>query len=276
MIRVHYRQILATAAALLFGLSITAHAQDTDVPPNSLVVDDNGNIGAGIENPQRQLHLSGDNAVFRMDRPTDTAAFLMTRTTFGGIPLKTFVVGTNASGSNNGEFIINDLGTATSGAGIRRMTIDNNGDVFFTGSVFQNSSSRFKQDIETLGDASESVEQLRGVRFVRKDTGLASLGLIAEEVVQVYPELVEVKDGAAVAVNYSALTAVLVEALKEQRARIDAQEQELADYRAEAAAQQARVDHLEERLSEFEMLKVRLDQIENLMIRRDPRTVALP
>jgi hypothetical protein len=46
-----------------------------------------------------------------------------------GNPLKTFVVGVNASGSNTGEFIINDLGTEVSGPGNRRMTIDNNGNI---------------------------------------------------------------------------------------------------------------------------------------------------
>ena len=94
----------------------------------------NGSLGIGTT-PARQLHLRGPNAVFRMDRSADTAAFMLVRTDVSGNPLKTFVVGTNASGVNTGEFIINDLGTAVGGAGTRRMTITNNGAVEFTGIV---------------------------------------------------------------------------------------------------------------------------------------------
>ena len=95
----------------------------------------NVNVGIGTPAPARQLHLKGDNAVFRMDRSTDTAAFMLVRTDAGGTPQKTFVVGTNASGANTGEFVINDLGTAVAGPGTRRMTITNNGAVDFTGIV---------------------------------------------------------------------------------------------------------------------------------------------
>ena len=70
-----------------------------------------------------------------MDRTVDTAAFMLVRTDAGGTPQKTFVVGTNASGPNQGEFVINDLGTAVTGPGNRRMTITNNGAVQFTGIV---------------------------------------------------------------------------------------------------------------------------------------------
>jgi hypothetical protein len=70
-----------------------------------------------------------------MDRDTDTAAFLIVRTDAAGNPLKSFVVGTNASGAGNGEFVVNDLGTAVGGAGVRRMTITNAGETHFTGNV---------------------------------------------------------------------------------------------------------------------------------------------
>jgi hypothetical protein len=88
---------------------IQSHAQD------ALRIAPNGNVGLGIDSPERQLHLRGSNATFRMDRSADTAAFILVRTNTAGTPLKTFVVGANAAGPNNGEFIINDLGTAVSG-----------------------------------------------------------------------------------------------------------------------------------------------------------------
>ena len=86
-------------------------------------------LGVGTEGPERQMHVIGTNAVFRMDRDRDGPAFMLVETALGnfGSIYKTFVVSTVASGVNNGQFVINDLGTATSGTGTRRLTIANNG-----------------------------------------------------------------------------------------------------------------------------------------------------
>jgi hypothetical protein len=51
----------------------------------------------------------------------------MVRTDSVDQAMKTFVIGTNASGANNGSFVINDLGTAVTGPGANRLTIANNG-----------------------------------------------------------------------------------------------------------------------------------------------------
>ncbi|PKN88835.1 MAG: hypothetical protein CVU51_03180 [Deltaproteobacteria bacterium HGW-Deltaproteobacteria-1] len=184
------------------------------------------NVGIGTSAPVRQLHVVGDQAVFRMDRPYDTAAFMLVRTDAGGTPLKTFVVGANASGSNSGSFVINDLGTAVSGAGTRRMTIDNNGIATFTNSVYAlsfvpTSSLVYKTNIKTYENALETVKKLRGVSFNWKDSGKASVGLIAEEVDKVIPEVVAHNEKDATGVNYDSLVGVLVEAVKEQQTELD-------------------------------------------------------
>lgn len=88
-----------------------------------------GFLGVGTDNPSRSVHLQARNAVFRMDRDVDSAAFLLVRTAVNDFTsvLKTYSIGANADGVNDGSFIINDLGTAVLGAGTRRLTIDNNG-----------------------------------------------------------------------------------------------------------------------------------------------------
>ena len=217
--------------------------------PNSLVlgsikgVNDavaNVNVGIGISAPARQLHLKGDNAVFRMDRSTDTAAFMIVRTNLAGTAvLKTFVVGANAYGSNNGEFVINDLGNAVGGPGNRRMTIDSDGDVEFTGSVtatgfYPSSSIALKTNVRTYGNALETVKRLRGVRFDWKGSGKPSVGLIAEEVEGVVPEIVAHlgKGREATGLNYDSLVGVLVEAVKEQQAELDILKAEVRQLKA--------------------------------------------
>jgi hypothetical protein len=200
----------------------------------------NVNIGIGTPAPVRQLHLKGDNAVFRMDRSMDTAAFMLVRTDAGGTPQKTFVVGTNASGANTGEFVINDLGSAVAGGGTRRMTITNNGAVDFMGFVsapafFPMSSIAFKTNVRTYENALETVKRLRGVHFDWKESGKPSVGLIAEEVEGVVPEVVAHggNGGAATGVNYSGLVGVLVEAVKEQQIAISKQQEAIFQLMAE-------------------------------------------
>ena len=195
------------------------------------------NVGIGTPSPARQLHLTGPNAVFRMDRTTDTASFILVRTDpTGTTPWKTFVVGTNATGIDQGEFIINDIGTAVGGGGNRRMTIENDGDVVFTGTVtaldFASPSSiALKTNVHTLENAMETVNRLRGVRFNWKDSGKPAVGLIAEEVNEVVPEVVAHEGGTAKGVNYANLVAVLVEAVKEQQKTIDEQQAEIDNLR---------------------------------------------
>ena len=191
---------------------------------SSNIVGINGFVGIGTQTPARMLHLVGSNAVFRIDRSVDTAAFQMVRTDISGNPLKVFVVGTNYSPTTGlGEFIINDNGTQTSGELHRRMTMANDGAVTFTGNVtahhfYSASSLTLKDNVRTYENALDTVNRLRGVSFDWKDSGKPSVGLIAEEVAKVVPEVVAYNDGAVAGVNYASLVGVLVEAVKEQQA----------------------------------------------------------
>lgn len=273
------RRFLAVAAMTVVtvpGLAIAADA---------FRISDTGSIGLGIDNPVRQLHLQGSDAVFRMDRNVDTASFLLVRTsrTDFNTVWKTFVVGTNASGVDNGEFVISDYGTAVRGGGaIRRMTIKNNGDVDFPGNLTANtlnstSSIRYKKDIAPIVHATESLEKLRGVHFNWKDDGSPSLGLIAEEVAEVFPEIVQrnPENGQVEALNYTALTAVLVEALKEQQGLLAAQQQTLESYKMLLETNQAKIAQMEGRLNDLGSLQARLAGLELLLTAPQPQMASV-
>lgn len=186
-----------------------------------------GNLGIGTESPERAVHIKGPNAVFRMDRSTNSAAFMMVRTDAAGQILKNYVLGVDAYGPNNGQFVINDLGQSVGGGGSRRMTIDNAGNVTFGETVsaksfISQSSLRFKEEIRPIAGALALVLRLRGVRFAWKDSGQADIGLIAEEVENVLPEIVRRDEtGQAAGLDYGKLAAVLIEALKELQRSVD-------------------------------------------------------
>jgi len=84
------------------------------------------------------------------------------------------------------------------------------------------SSRRWKTNIKTLPDALSKVQQLRGVSYDLKDSGKHEIGVIAEEVGQVVPEVVSYEQNSkdATGVDYSRLTALLIEAVKQQQREI--------------------------------------------------------
>jgi hypothetical protein len=92
------------------------------------------------------------------------------------------------------------------------------------------SSRRWKTNIQTLDHALGKVEQLRGVSYELKANGKHEVGVIAEEVGAVVPEVVTWdKNGTdAQSVDYSRLTALLIEATKEQQALIGHQQEQIA------------------------------------------------
>ena len=85
------------------------------------------------------------------------------------------------------------------------------------------SSIRFKENIEPLGSALDTISKLKGVSYNWKDTGKKDFGFIAEEVGKVLPEIVEwnVDSQYANTMDYTRIISFLVEAVKEQQKKID-------------------------------------------------------
>jgi hypothetical protein len=99
------------------------------------------------------------------------------------------------------------------------------------GEVTAYSDIRLKKDVETISDALTKVMSLRGVTYYRKDMDddKRHIGVIAQEIQEVLPEVVsESKDNndetvSTLSVSYGNITAVLIEAIKEQQKIIEEQ-----------------------------------------------------
>ncbi|HEY9480892.1 MAG TPA: tail fiber domain-containing protein [Candidatus Paceibacterota bacterium] len=92
---------------------------------------------------------------------------------------------------------------------------------------FYTSDRSLKTDIKPLSDALANVLALQGVSFTWKKDGVKSIGLIAQDVEKVFPELVH-EDGAGLkSVQYGNLVAPLVEAIKEQQKEIESLKAEI-------------------------------------------------
>jgi hypothetical protein len=81
------------------------------------------------------------------------------------------------------------------------------------------SDINLKTNIETVENAVETVNKLRGVSFDWKETGKSSYGVIAQELEEVLPELVNIAE--IKSVNYNGIISVLIEAVKELSAEIE-------------------------------------------------------
>jgi hypothetical protein len=110
--------------------------------------------------------------------------------------------------------------------------------------VVLTSDRRFKTNVRPLSSALASVLALRGVSYEWNALGVQhggtagapQVGLIAQELEKVYPELVSTDAQGYKAVNYAQLTPVLIEALKEQQAQIEVLKTQNAALKAETTA----------------------------------------
>ena len=115
------------------------------------------------------------------------------------------------------------LGITTGGAarGVFSATgLSVTGSITATGDVTAYSDERLKDNIEVIPNAGEKVAALRGVTFTRKADGIASTGLVAQDVAAVLPEAVIEGDDGMLSVKYGNIVGLLVEAIKELQAEV--------------------------------------------------------
>jgi len=117
---------------------------------------------------------------------------------------------------NNGDRSIhnnaNKIGFLTQSGGDGAYC-DDSGNWTAVGNVTAYSDERLKENIKTIPNALETVKKLRGVSFNRKDFGSKGIGVIAQEIEQVLPEVVV--EGEYKSVSYGNIVGLLIEAIKE-------------------------------------------------------------
>jgi hypothetical protein len=151
-----------------------------------------------------------------------------------------------AAGTQTTAFIAGIYGVTTSASNAVPVLIDSNGNL---GTI--SSSRRYKDDIQDMADASSALMRLRPVTFRYKkpfNDGSKPIqyGLIAEEVAEVYPDLVaRTADGQIETVKYQVLDSMLLNELQKQNTTISAQKEQIG-------AQEQHIRSLEERLAKVE------------------------
>jgi len=117
------------------------------------------------------------------------------------------------------------------------------GDAWSTG-TWGSSDIRWKKNITPINNALEGLMQISGVKYDwRQDEfpemnfdNKTHVGMIAQEVEKVFPELVNTDDKGFKAVAYDKLSAILLEGMKEQQQQIAKQQSEIDILKSELEA----------------------------------------
>lgn len=133
--------------------------------------------------------------------------------------------------TDNAAFVIGN-GTA-SNALSDAFVVRFNGDATLSGDLTINSDERLKDNIQSLGSTLNKLHQIEAKTYsLKKDEEhTPKIGVLAQEVQAVFPELVTEGADGILSVNYQGLVPVLINAINEQDAKIaalEAQNEQLA------------------------------------------------
>lgn len=95
------------------------------------------------------------------------------------------------------------------------------GDFTAAGNITAYSDERVKKDISTVEGALALVQKMRGVRYTRRSDDVRGVGVIAQEIKKVLPEVVTDNESGRLSVAYGNIVGVLIEAIKELADRVE-------------------------------------------------------
>jgi hypothetical protein len=145
-----------------------------------------------------------------------------------------FLTAALTSTSNNQDLGATAVGGTESTIPLAGISLAAGGDIVASGNIYASagltfSDRRYKKHISGLQNALQQVRKLSGVTYFWKvdefpDNNFSErkqIGLIAQEVEEVYPELVNTLPNGYKTVNYEAIVPILIEAIKEQQTLIE-------------------------------------------------------
>ena len=209
--------ISTTGLVTTLGIGLSGTPDGDEIlklnPASSSSIYDSGNTALSATSI---MASSGPGLFLFPNTITATSLTSSAATTVGSLTVDNVVM----DGTTIGHSSDTDLMTLASGS----LTV--------AGDVILSSDARLKSNIVTLGPTLISLMQLDAKRYTMKaDKGQKQkIGLLAQEVQKVFPELVSEDKNGMLAVNYQALVPVLINALKEQEGKIKAQEKEMTEF----------------------------------------------
>jgi hypothetical protein len=153
-----------------------------------------------------------------------------------------YILAGNTAAGGLLEFRVNCNSESIS-SGSKVLTLNANATATFESTVYSagdvvayyTSDRRLKDNIKNIENGIDKIKKLNGVSFNWNDkqdiyeVGKKDYGVVAQDVEDILPELVETRANGYKAVKYEKLTAVLIEAIKEQQTQIESQKTEIEE-----------------------------------------------
>lgn len=217
-----------TGGSLNVGSGGATVAGGLTVSSSGLTVSAGGASITGTTTCTGQLQVASGNTIkARYDGSDSYSAGLSWNVLQLGNNGNNEIVAGNTNTGGNFRFWVNATNNATSGSwssnGTNCLTLASNGNATFSGTITENSSIAYKENVNPIMDALSKILMLNGVTYDRTagSDNKGEAGLIAEDVYQVLPNLVQLKDGKPDGVCYNRLTAYLIEAVKTLSAEVE-------------------------------------------------------
>lgn len=125
-------------------------------------------------------------------------------------------------------------------------------DLTVRGNLYTPSDRELKTKIETLGNALQSIDQMRGVRFEYKDqkrfASGPKIGVIAQELQKLFPEMVSRDKDGFLKVDYTQLSGLLIQAVREQHMLLKKQQLEINELKNKIDDQQRQINLILEKI----------------------------
>jgi len=153
---------------------------------------------------------------------------------------------------DNNQVIIN----GNSGSNSNDRTLFVNGSIGATSAFNNDSDRKLKTNIQTIANALDKVLQMRGVTYEWKDSREPGdrMGFIAQEVEPILPQVVD-NNNDHYTMQYAPITAVLIEAIKEQQQQIQALQNE-------NEKQQAEISQLKNEVAKITQMEIIVKQLQ--------------
>ena len=210
-------------------LSFRTTADGANSATERMRIASDGFVSIGAIDPDQLLHLSAGNSyVFIESTESSNGAgargneisFIGTdgaRAAMGSIRMEHDGTATDHSGKME-IWITDGNGSASligsNQGGTAALIINSDHDATLDGTLTQDSDIALKTNINTIDSALNKVNQMRGVSYDRVDKDYSGVGVVAQELEKIAPELVQ-KNHEYKSVAYGNITAYLIEAVKE-------------------------------------------------------------
>jgi hypothetical protein len=206
-----------TLASNLMTFKVATTSVNTTVDVMTLV--GNGRVGIGTTTPYEKLEVAGaisasggwngDGNQVAVTTMGFQSGYGFVQAVDWGVAYQPLIL--NPSGGDVG------IGDTTPS-----YKLDVDGTIRATGDVIAYSDARVKENVQTVENALSKVISLRGVTYTRNDIEDKSrkIGVIAQEVLEVLPEVVQRDNEGKYSVSYGNIVGLLIEAIKEQQNEI--------------------------------------------------------